>query len=857
MANPPPPYDGVSGITRTIMKDNEQETIPNYDGNARPGELVIDLSNNDIYIGNTNGNLNLIFATSGATGNGVPAGPVGAVQFNAGGNLFGGTANLVVLGTGISAVGNVQGGNIISNSIVNASSGNVTVTGNLIPISNVYTLGTSADPWGNAFFGPESITILDSTGNLANSVVIENIAANITLGTTGFTINQFGTLNPIFRIEALTGQIFSNAQTIIANSVNSSNTTSGSLQTAGGAGIVKDLWVGGNIYGTGAELSNVVNSITAGAGIITSASTGDITIGSTAVLGVNGTINQINVANVGNVLTLSLPQNFNTTANVQLYSLTVNDLTILGNVSNVIPSVVGGKIVYVANSATTFNDINTSGLVTGNVANSVWAGILYETTSNTWQMDIGNSNGITSDKIYTTQIIANGRVNLGNAYNNYDYVNSLIQADSSIDSYAQIVLQNHFQGANSSADIVAVANNGDDANYYIDMGINSNVYNNADYAVTGFNDGYLYVNGGDLVIGTQTAAKVINFFTGGTNSATYIRGTISDSGLSMVGNVTANNMISTNATIGGLVTATGNVTGGNLIGQNLTSGRVAIVGSGKQVSDTAALTFNNGAGNVLSVTGNVNATIFNGVLYGNVVTTGNVNGGNFNATEAISATGNITTAGNIIGSYGVFSGGNTVINANISTSGNVIGSYGVFSGGNTVINATISTTGNVIGANLVTGGLITATGNITGGNIQTAGITSTGSLTASTTISATGNITGGNVAATTFTGNVVGNVTGTATTATNLAAATSILAGSLIVNPTNIVKNSASIQTFTLTGLTTSHKIVITSGTALSYGVTISAAWASALNTLSIEFQNATNAGVDLGNTNIQYFAWV
>jgi hypothetical protein len=83
------------------------------------------------------------------------------------------------------------------------------------------------------------------------------------------------------------------------------------------------------------------------------------------------------------------------------------------------------------------------------------------------------------------------------------------------------------------------------------------------------------------------------------------------------------------------------------------------------------------------------------------------------------------------------------------------------------------------------------------------------------------------------------------------------LAGSLTVNPTNIGKNSVSTQTFTLTGLTTSHKIVITCGTALTFGITISAAWASGTDTLSIEFQNATGGGVDLGNTNIQYFAWV
>jgi hypothetical protein len=522
--------------------------------------------------------------------------------------------------------------------------------------------------------------------------------------------------------------------------------------------------------------NNNVNSLTAGAGITVSASTGNITIGSTGVLGVNGTTNQINVANVGNVLTLSLPQNFNTTANVQLYSLTVNDLTILGNVSNVIPSVVGGKIVYVANTANNFNGINTSGLVTGNVANSVWAGILYDTTSNTWQMDIGNSVGITSDQIYATEITANANLQLGNAYNNYDFPSALIQGDTSVDSYSQYVIKNHYQGANASADIVAVANNGDDTVNYIDMGINSNVYSNADYAVTGFNDGYLYVNGGNLAIGTQTAAKVINIFTSGTNSLSSIRGTISDTGLSMVGNVTANNMISTNATIGGTVSASGNVSaagnviGGNLVGQILTPGRVAFVGSGKQIVDSGAFTFNS-AGNVLSVVGNVNATNFNGIFNGNIVTAGNV-----------------------------------------STAGNVIGAYGIFSAGNTVINAGVSTTGTVTGNNLVTGGIISATGNITGNYFIGNGSQLTGIATSTygnanvanflanygaNTISTTGNITGnyfiGNGSQLTGVIKTLGNAfTTISSNGTNITAATSTSTATLTPgNNITIVGNAS------------------------------------------------------------------
>ena len=58
MANPPPPYDNITGISRAVMKDNAQETIGDYNGVARPGELVVDLTTFELYVGNTNGNIN-------------------------------------------------------------------------------------------------------------------------------------------------------------------------------------------------------------------------------------------------------------------------------------------------------------------------------------------------------------------------------------------------------------------------------------------------------------------------------------------------------------------------------------------------------------------------------------------------------------------------------------------------------------------------------------------------------------------------------------------------------------------------------------------------------------------------------
>ncbi len=67
MANPPPPYDNITGISRAVMKDNAQTTLANYNGNARPGELVVNLETNPpaLYVGNNAGQLTAI--TSGGS----------------------------------------------------------------------------------------------------------------------------------------------------------------------------------------------------------------------------------------------------------------------------------------------------------------------------------------------------------------------------------------------------------------------------------------------------------------------------------------------------------------------------------------------------------------------------------------------------------------------------------------------------------------------------------------------------------------------------------------------------------------------------------------------------------------------
>jgi hypothetical protein len=219
----------------------------------------------------------------------------------------------------------------------------------------------------------------------------------------------------------------------------------------------------------------------------------------------------------------------------------------------------------------------------------------------------------------------------------------------------------------------------------------------------------------------------------------------------------------------------------------------------------------------------------------------------FNATTGVTAikfngplTGNVT--GNVSGNAGTVTNGVYTTDTATVTNTMLAGSIA----NNKLSNSTVTVNGTSIAlgaSGTVTAAAGTLTGTTLASTVVTSSLTSVGTLT---------NLTVTN----TIVGSINGNAS-TATTATNLAAATGILAGSITVDPASVTGGVSSTQTFTLTGLTTNHKVVITSGTAFNSGLIIQSAWASAVNTISIEFRNTTNQLINANATVIQYFAWV
>ena len=200
MANPPPPYEDITGISRSVMKDNAQETVANYNGNARPGELTMDLTTDPptVYIGNNLGNLTQLTFT--ASGNGVPGGPVNSVQINSGTGNFAGYANFTFNGTNtVTVLGNVNSTNVYASS-------NIVAVGNVTASYGIFS-------GGNTVIN----NTISTTGNIigGNISTTGNVYANNIVGNTTYNGGYYGAFDSDYQT-ALNGGINSNTTAPIA-----------------------------------------------------------------------------------------------------------------------------------------------------------------------------------------------------------------------------------------------------------------------------------------------------------------------------------------------------------------------------------------------------------------------------------------------------------------------------------------------------------------------------------------------------------------------------------------------------------------------------------------------------------------
>ena len=612
------------------------------------------------------------------------------------------------------------------------------------------------------------------------------------------------------------------------------------LTAAGGGGVKfadntrqSTAWTGS--ITAGQITGGIVTSVTAGYGLTQNTTQGAVTIDATGVQNVYGTASQVYVTDAGSKnLTLSLPQNIDTTANPTFNNLTVNNLTVNGTQTINTSASINGKLLYLAADATQASQIDGGGIILG--TSPFARSITYDLNTDRWNTD---GAGLTTTEIYAADLtlsgdlfVSGGNAHLGGAYLGYDYPNASLQIDENLNSYVQLVQQNHNNGSAASTDFVATNNLGNDSTYYIDMGINSSTYNGSGlgWTVSGANDAYLYNVSGDLTVGTATATKVIKFHTGGT-LANNVRATLSDTGLNVVGDVTA-------ATLHGTLTGnvTGNVTGnlsGNVTG-NVTgsvTGNAGTVTNGVYTTGSYAnpawiadLAGSKITGQVASAIAADNATTVNNGVY----TTGSYSNPNWitslayskitGAPTALSAftndTNYITTAAitwnNVSGKPSTL-----VYTTDVGTVSNTMLAGSIAN--NKLLNSSLTVNGITIslgGTGTVAAAAGTLTGTTLASNVTASSLTSVGTLTnLSVTNTITGNISGN---AATVTNGVYTTDTGTVTN-TMLAgsiANNKLVNSSVTVNGTSISLGGSGTVTAaanTLTGTILSPTVVTSS----------------------------------------------
>jgi len=223
---------------------------------------------------------------------------------------------------------------------------------------------------------------------------------------------------------------------------------------------------------------------------------------------------------------------FNASGNLTLPAGEINTLS-SGNLY--IGAESGKAVRLAANAGSTAWNFNSNGSVTfpDNTLQTT-AGTNYSNVQVTSYLPTYNGN------IGATTVNGNltvfGVANIGFP-SQISYGNIIVNAINDANSYIQLNVQNINSFGNLvSADFIATAPNGTDTSKYIDMGINGNNFVSSAWTISGKNDGYVYINSGNLTLGTDTPNTTVKVHVGGTLAGNVIT-TFSNSNVTICGNL--------------------------------------------------------------------------------------------------------------------------------------------------------------------------------------------------------------------------------------------------------------------------------------------------------------------------------
>jgi filamentous hemagglutinin len=512
----------------------------------------------------------------------LSTGNVGIANASPNSNLA--VAGNVYVSTTITAVGNIDGGNV--NTAIVSATGNVTaanlVTGGVVSATGNITAGNISTANINA------TGAISTTGNVRGG----NLLSDAAISATG-DISAIG----LASIQGnITGGNLLTAGTITATGNISSvgNVRGGNILTAGLVSVTGNITAASNIFG-----GNITTSGTFSAAGNVNADTASYFIGNGRLLtGVVATGNATDVLQNGTT-SFSIPvPNANIDGVVSgvsiltFYSggqLLTGQLSATGNVS-------GSNVNATTGNVSAVGNVNAGNIFTTGIAN---IGTLITTNI--------NANALTSGIVSSDRLSGSYTINItGSAGTAATVINAAQGNITSLGTLTSLAVTGNVTGGNfGTAGLVTATGNVTGGNVITAGAISAG---SAGISTAG------NITGGNLV-------GVANV-----NSTTFTGTTVS-----VIGNVTGGNLLSP-----GLISVVGNITGGNLLG-------VANVNSTLYTGTTISVSGNVNAGNIItgglvSVTGNITA--------GSNVSGSNINGSNLYSVGIVSAAGNIT-GGNI------------------------------------------------------------------------------------------------------------------------------------------------------------------------------------------------------------------
>lgn len=357
---------------------------------------------------------------------------------------------------------------------------------------NVYAQGGNLNLGATA---ADAIVINGTNVSIADPVLITSAAPQLTLGAQS-TIT--GTM------------VFQDSQSAYQKTLNiAKQTNSAKVSIPDSAAVDKNMVIGSAFTKNGVVTSDDATGLVSSYGDVTRDAAGSITHG---VAGTDGAVKIFSEQGVTDY-TAAILANTAMTSAANFYLPTDEPAA-----TSLMTMTAGGVMTNTNTSAGFFGAITGetgTGVAVGNSSPTFVGTVGIGSTRAATELNVvgdfrvGSTGGITSLWVPND---TQSKIGIGTSVL---IANDVIKAVTAYNGYLQFNLQNTSNGASASSDVVMTADNGDEANNFVNVGINSSGFSGT---TGGIDDAYLYTTGNDLYIGIGTVKNTdIIFMTNNTN----------------------------------------------------------------------------------------------------------------------------------------------------------------------------------------------------------------------------------------------------------------------------------------------------------------------------------------------------